>query len=111
MVVTISSLSEKFFAQNREAAASNFTGRVADSLHTPIARTRIWIHQDSGNESFTAQTNASGQFAARLPDGYYDVLFSASGFTPFCKKIWIHGNKTVDLSIRMDMDRGTNLPD
>jgi dipeptidyl aminopeptidase/acylaminoacyl peptidase len=51
----------------------------------------------SGKASFTLQPDRAGRFSIYLPEGYYDVLFSASGFAPFCKKIWIRYEKPVKL--------------
>jgi hypothetical protein len=107
-----------FFVCSIRAVAKNdshepsLTGVVVDKAEqAPIARVHIWIHEDTGKESFTALTDQSGHFAIRLPPGYYDVLFSSTGFSPYCKKIWVHSDKLIKLDVRMEPDDDTNMVD
>lgn len=90
----------------------NFTGVIVDRDEgAPMPRTRVWIHEDNGKRSFSVIPDRIGHFSLHLPDGYYDVLFSASGFTPFCKKIWVHDGKVITLAVRLGPDVDTSQVD
>jgi hypothetical protein len=94
------------------ATSPTFLGTVLDKTDASgIPRAHIWIHEDSGRASFSLQPGRSGNFSINLPDGYYDVLFSASGYAPFCKKIWIRSGKLVKVQATLGIDRGTTVFD
>jgi len=92
--------------------SSNFTGVVVDKAEgVAITRAHIWIHEDTGKRNFASLPDRQGHFAVQLPDGYYDVLFSASGFAPVCKKIWIRTGHPIKLNAHMEPDLGTSQVD
>jgi hypothetical protein len=97
--------------QNSAPVPRNFAGTVVDDAGAPFSRVHIWIHQDNGLSSLATYTDSSGRFSTWIPDGYYDILFSSSGFSPFCKKIWIRDGKTVSLNIQLKRDREYAIPD
>jgi Carboxypeptidase regulatory-like domain len=80
----------------------NFVGTVADKREVAISKVHIWIHEIHGNTTYTAQTDQLGRFATQLPDGYYDVLFSTTGFSPYCKEIWIKSGEQVKLLVHLN---------
>jgi hypothetical protein len=110
-IVSICLFSSHLLAKDG-AGSPNFIAVVLDDTENlPIRRAHIWIHEDTGKASFTAQPDSSGQFAAQLPNGYYDVLFSGPGYAPFCKKIWVEPGKITKLKIHLAVDINTSVAD
>jgi hypothetical protein len=52
-----------------------------DPAGSPGMRTNVGIAND-----LVAHTDVNGRFSISLPPGFYDVLFSASAFSPKAKK-------------------------
>lgn len=111
MVVSILLCMNEAIAKN-DTPVPNFTGVILDKAEgAPIARAHIWVHEDAGKESFAAVPDHVGHFLIHLPDGYYDVLFSASGFAPFCKKVWVQKGKVITLEVHLEPDMDTSQVD
>jgi hypothetical protein len=99
-------------AQSENPSSQTFTGVITDKGEgVPISKAHVWIHEDNGGRVFSAIPDGTGHFSLHLPDGYYDVLFSASGFAPFCKKIWVHDGKVVTVEVRLGPDLDTSQVD
>ncbi len=62
-------------------------------------RTNVGIAQD-----LTAHTDADGRFSVELPPGFYDVLFSASAFSPAAKKVRILPGSVLRYEARLQLD-------
>jgi hypothetical protein len=88
-------------ARLEDPTSQNFTGVITYIDGLPIHRAHVWIHEDKGRGNFSAIPDGAGHFSLHLPDGYYDVLFSAPGFAPFCKKIWVHDGKVITLEVHL----------
>jgi hypothetical protein len=111
IVTALLLFSNQTFAQNGPLLPT-FVGTVIDKAEgAAIPRAHIWIHEDSGKASFSVQPDRSGNFSIHLPNGYYDVLFSASGFAPFCKKIWVRSGKPITLQVDLGPDIDTSQVD
>jgi len=79
----------------------NFRGVVVDKTGAPIARAHVWIHEQSAKASFAAKVDQAGAFVISLPDGDYDVMFSAPGFAPFCRTVWVESDKKIKLEVHL----------
>lgn len=87
-------------------AQQKVTGRVVDDAEgAAIPAAHVLIYEQSGKLSFILRPDSRGVFTTvELPDGYYDVFVGSAGFTPFCKSIWAHEGKSIDLKIRLKPD-------
>lgn len=93
-----------------------FTGTVADMSGGAISGAMVLFHWDSAGSAVGLTTNIGikndliiktdekGSFMAELPSGFYDVFFSATGFTPACRKIRIGLHSGEKLTMRMNVD-------
>lgn len=91
------------FAQAEE---STVRGAVMDSEGAVISKARVLLHWDPAGspvglktnigikEDREVTTNENGVFQARLPWGFYDMVVSATAFSPYCQKIRVRGNQT-----------------
>lgn len=93
-------------------ATRTFAGTVADPMKAPIAKTRIWVHEADGERTFSTITDAEGRFSVKLPDGHYAVLFTASGFAPYCKVYWTEMDleKNLEIQLRPDVEHLEHIP-
>jgi len=73
-------------------------------MKAPIAKARIWVHEAEGEASFSTITDVHGRFSLKLPDGHYNVMFTASGFTPNCKAYFTDMDIEDDLTIQLRPD-------
>jgi hypothetical protein len=96
-------------------AQTHLTGTVRDSAGGAISGVHIFIHWDpSGSEvglttnvgikqDLTVTTDANGSFSAELPPGFYDVLVSATAFSPDCRKIRLKARETVTYDAKLNV--------
>ena len=67
--------------------ATGVQGTVVDKVeHAPIGDAYVFAHRIRGTD-IHVRTDSSGKFAMPLPEGIYDVLVSAEGFSPTSRKI------------------------
>lgn len=102
------------FAFAVHAQEGMIKGMITDSEGAAIGKARVLLHWDSVGsqgdlktnigirEDRVAITDKDGHFEIRLPWGFYDVLVSASVFSPRCRKIRVKGD--VDLQMKLDVD-------
>jgi hypothetical protein len=64
-------------------------------------RTNVGIKQD-----LTAHSDVNGRLSIALPPGFYDVLFSASAFSPKAKKIRILPGSVYKYVAQLEVDTG-----
>jgi Carboxypeptidase regulatory-like domain len=50
------------------------------------------------------KTDTHGAFYAEIPPGFYDVLITAPGFTPECRKIRLKPNQNQTLNSKLQID-------
>jgi hypothetical protein len=97
-------------------SAPSISGKVTDSEGAVIAKVRVLIHWDSSGSAVgltdnlgTKQdvivvTDASGQYSANLPPGFYDVFVSATAFTPIATKVRVKEGKPSIFSPKLNVD-------
>jgi|HubBroStandDraft_2_1064218.scaffolds.fasta_scaffold226201_2 hypothetical protein len=61
--------------------------------------TNIGIRQDR-----FLKTDTHGNFYAEIPPGFYDVLITAPGFTPDCRKVRLKPNQNQTLNSKLQID-------
>lgn len=91
-------------SQQASRVSHVLVGTISDQMNVPIAKAHVWVHRVDGEASFSASTDSEGRFSLNLPDGYYDVMFSAAGFAPFCKVFWTETDGGKKLKIRLRPD-------
>jgi hypothetical protein len=108
LVIVAFTLAAPAWAQN------HLTGTVRDSAGGVISGAHIFIHWDpSGStvglttnvgikQDLTITTDANGSFSAELPPGFYDVLVSATAFSPDCRKIRLKARETVTYNAKIE---------
>jgi len=60
--------------------------------------TNVGIKQD-----LTLTTDANGSFSAELPSGFYDVLVTATAFSPDCRKIRLNAGQTATFNAKLSV--------
>ena len=103
-------------------------GSVVDSEGAAIRNARILVHWDPSGADVGLRTNvglssditvgsdAKGKFATEVPPGFYDVFVTATGFSPYCRKIRVNlgESPTVEVSLSVDpivtKELGDKLP-
>ncbi len=88
-------------SQHQSPTTHILAGTITDQMNVPIANAHVWVHKANGEASFSTTTDSQGRFSLDLQDGYYDVMFSASGFAPFCKVFWTESDSGKKLKIRL----------
>jgi carboxypeptidase family protein len=97
------------------APQCTINGQVKDSEGAVIANARVLIHWDpSGSVSLrdnigikqdvVVVTDASGQYSANVPPGFYDVFVSAMAFTPTAIKVRVKEGQTGTFSPKLNAD-------
>jgi hypothetical protein len=91
-------------------------GKATDSSGGAISGAMVIVHWDSSGsgvglnsnvgirKDLIIKTDDEGVFDFNLPPGFYDVFFSAMGFTPACRKIRIGVGPAQELTVRMEVD-------
>jgi hypothetical protein len=91
-------------------------GIVADPSGDGIKGAFILVHWDPAGPSVGPRTNvgiaqdliayaaANGRFSIALPPGFYDVLFSASAFSPRAKKLRILPGSILKYDAQLKME-------
>ncbi len=94
---------------------THLSGTVRDSEGAVISGARIFIHWDrSGSDvglttnvgikqDLTLTTDANGSFSAELPSGFYDVLVTATAFSPDCRKIRLNAGQTATFNAKLSV--------
>lgn len=97
--------------------SSRLEGIVADPTGAGIKGAFVFVHWDPAGSSVglqsnvgiahdeAARTDVNGKFSIALPPGFYDVLFSASAFSPKAKKVRILPNSVFRYNVRLALDR------
>jgi hypothetical protein len=93
-------------------AQTHLSGMVRDSEGAVISGAHIFIHWDpSGSEvglttnkqDLTVTTDDNGSFSAELPPGFYDVLVTATAFSPDCRKIRLKAGQTATFNAKLNV--------
>ena len=91
-------------------------GTVRGSEGGAVAEAVVFIHWDpSGSEvgldinigikeDLVVRTDRRGDFAVKLPPGFYDVLITGMALTPVCRKIRIREGHATTFSPRLAAD-------
>ena len=83
---------------------SGVKGRIVDKFeHAPIRNAFVLVHNNMGNDIHT-RTDRKGTYMIQLPPGVYDVLVSASGFSPACRKIEVDGNEMTKFDLVLEVN-------
>src|SRR5580658_6664487 len=92
------------------------TGQVTDSEGAAIANARVLVHWDSSGrtvgltnnigitQDVSVMTDASGNYSASVPAGFYDVFVSAMAFTPTAAKVRVKEGQHATFSTRLRAD-------
>jgi hypothetical protein len=68
---------------------SGLKGRVVDDVeHAPIRNVYVLVHRN-GSADRSTRTDQAGSYLIDLSPGIYDILVSADGFAPVCRKMEI----------------------
>ncbi len=98
------------------ASQSAITGKITDSEDAVIANARVLVHWDSSGSTVGLKdnvgikrdvivvTDASGQYSADVPAGFYDVLISAPAFTPIAAKVIVKEGQKAMLNAKLYVD-------
>ena len=80
--------------------------RVSGNKKMPVSHARVWVHEQSGTDSFTMVPDQNGHFSLQLLPGTYIILVGAPGFAPYCKRIIVrtYSNDDIILKIQMGPD-------
>jgi len=97
-------------------SATQLKGTIVDSEGAAIRGARILIHWDQSGatvglrsnvgleKDLTVDTGSKGDFTAELPPGFYDVLVTANGFSPDCRKVRIKFGETTIYDAKLKAD-------
>lgn len=95
---------------------SAIIGQVTDSEGAAISSARVLVHWDSSGstvglkdnigitQDITVVTDASGNFTASVPSGFYDVFVSAMAFTPTAAKVRVKQGQGPTFSTKLRAD-------
>ncbi len=83
-----------------EKQPGDVRGTVRDQTGAVIqaATVSALVPPNVGKQPMAVQTDVSGNFAARLPDGTYNLCGSAPSFTQKCSTIRVRGGRTKELN-------------
>ena len=91
-------------------------GAITDSEGAAIARAQIYIHWDPAGAGVglkdnvgiprdaTTSTDKTGHYSVSLPPGFYDVMVSASAFSPQCRKVRVRANQFAAYEAKLAAD-------
>ena len=95
---------------------SAIRGQITDSEGAVIANARVLVHWDSSGSSVGLRdnigikqdvivvTDASGDYSANVPSGFYDVFVSAMAFTPTATKVRVKQGWPTTFSTKLNAD-------
>jgi hypothetical protein len=63
-------------------------GKVTGNPNYPIRKAYILVHRP-GEADRSTFTDATGLYSIKLPERVYDVMISAEGYSPVCRKVQI----------------------
>ena len=84
-------------SQAQKARTGSISGHVVDSVGATINGATIFVHKQASSETtleVAAHTDIKGNFTLELPEGGYDVLVTASGFTAGVQTVPVRPGKT-----------------
>jgi Carboxypeptidase regulatory-like domain len=102
-------------AQNAPAKVL-LQGMVTDSTGKLLTDAQLVVHWDpSGTkrglttnvgipEDRFLKTDTHGAFYAEIPPGFYDVLVTAPGFSPECRKIRLKATQSATFNSKLQLD-------
>jgi carboxypeptidase family protein len=91
-------------------------GMVTDSTGKLLTDAQLVVHWDpSGSkrglttnvgipEDRFLKTDTHGTFYAEIPPGFYDILVTAPGFSPECRKIRLKAAQSATLNSKLQLD-------
>ena len=91
-------------------------GVVTDSAGNLLTDAQLVVHWDpSGSKSGLTtnvgipedrflKTDTHGAFYAEIPPGFYDVLVTAPGFSPDCRKIRLKPDQNASFNSKLQLD-------
>ena len=98
------------------APQSAITGKITDAEGAVIANARVLVHWDSSGsavghkdnvgikQDVIVVTDASGQYSADVPAGFYDVLISSPAFTPIAAKVIVKEGQKARFNAKLYVD-------
>lgn len=107
LIITFSfAFSISVFAQaGTDATNGQLAGTATDAVEgVPIPYAYVVIHADGREKDTVVKVNSRGKFVFSLDPGLYDVLVTAAGFVPTCKKLEITRGKTTEFDTRLKPD-------
>jgi len=86
---------------------SGIQGKVVDKAeHAPIHNAYVLVHSNGGTDK-SVRTDGNGRYRIELLPNIYDVLISADGFAPTCRKIQVaRGDMAVFDAVLVASDVG-----
>jgi carboxypeptidase family protein len=109
-------LAGSMVAAQNERAKVLLQGVVIDSAGNLLTGAQLVVHWDpSGSKSGLTtnvgipedrflKTDTHGAFYAEIPPGFYDILVTAPGFSPDCRKIRIKPDQNATLNSKLEAD-------
>jgi protocatechuate 3,4-dioxygenase beta subunit len=78
-------------------------GTVLDAAGNPVPAATVTLQTSDGNHPHLTRTDADGHFQfTRFETGQYDVRAQSKGlFSDWLKRIYIHANKTTQVTLHL----------
>jgi hypothetical protein len=96
--------------------AATLTGKVRDLQGAVIPNARVVAHWNpigssesegsAGEKQDTiVTTDSDGRFSVELADGIYDVLVTATAFSPHCEQIQLKNNERKKYQVKLKLSK------
>ena len=94
-----------FSQSDTNQAEGRLTGTVTDvGEGAQISEAYVTVHSETTSKDVGQKVSSQGRFNVSLRPGYYDVLISAPGFTPACRRVVIKSVTATDFSPKLGAD-------
>ena len=116
VAVGLLAISAAMLAAQNAPAKVLLQGMVTDSTGKLLTDAQLVVHWDpSGSkrglttnvgipEDRFLKTDTHGAFYAEIPPGFYDILVTAPGFSPECRKIRLKAGQNATLNSKLQLD-------
>jgi hypothetical protein len=101
-------------AQQGKSQGASVLVRVTDASGEYIPQAFVTIHWEQMvvgstpnpgiKTDITGRTGATGEFAAQLPEGFYDIFVASQGRIPFCRKVRARPGERTEVSVALVPD-------
>ena len=94
------------FAQTKTGATKGqLAGTVVEAAEGfGLRHAYILVHRDDEDQAIVAHVDSRGMFTLSLEPGLYDVLETADGFVPMCRKVEIKRGNTTEFNSSLKAD-------